>query len=338
MSENPYLQQMAAYERKMRSAPPGAEFFPSTYQPVTRRPGVEQSGVFDPALKHFARAYRAGEPVFHDAQLADRWRRARRTAMEHVLSAIAASPSAEHLVLRGSTLLRAWLGDAAREPGDLDFVVDPPTMTLDEARAADLFADIITAVRDQHHDGTGIAVDTDDVATETIWTYERAPGRRLVFTWHARDLPPGTVQIDAVFNEYLLEPAVWTDLATGAGTSAIRVRAATPALSLAWKIRWLETDTYPQGKDLYDATLLAEFTTVPWGLLEDTLVKELGSDAYRYTPERVLTWKVDWANLQDEHPWIEGDARSWQQRLASALTRSFPPPVCQGELGMPSST
>ncbi|PYC74957.1 hypothetical protein C7C45_03455 [Micromonospora arborensis] len=40
------------------------------------------------------------------------------------------------------------------------------------------------------------------------------------------------------------------------------VLAAPAPLALAWKLLWLATDRYPQGKDLYDAALLAEHTTV----------------------------------------------------------------------------
>ncbi|WP_309111613.1 hypothetical protein [Saccharothrix sp.] len=33
-------------------------------------------------------------------------------------------------MLRGSVALRAWLGEVAREPGDLDFVVVPKTFAV----------------------------------------------------------------------------------------------------------------------------------------------------------------------------------------------------------------
>ena len=45
------------------------------------------------------------------------------------------------------------------------------------------------------------------------------------------------------------------------GVAAPMLAAPAP-LALAWKLLWLATDTYPQGKDLYDAVLLAENTTV----------------------------------------------------------------------------
>ncbi|HSA52983.1 MAG TPA: nucleotidyl transferase AbiEii/AbiGii toxin family protein [Yinghuangia sp.] len=52
--------------------------------------------------------------------------RAHRAALDHVLALIAGSETAETLVLRGSMTLPAWLGERAREPGDLDWIVLPP--------------------------------------------------------------------------------------------------------------------------------------------------------------------------------------------------------------------
>lgn len=54
-----------------------------------------------------------------------RLRVAHRTALDHVLSLVAAAPCGQTLVLRGSTTMLAWLGEQAREPGDLDWVVRP---------------------------------------------------------------------------------------------------------------------------------------------------------------------------------------------------------------------
>jgi hypothetical protein len=51
---------------------------------------------------------------------------ARRAALDHVLRLIAEAPWSGGLVLRGSMTLPAWVGAAAREPGDLDFVVLEP--------------------------------------------------------------------------------------------------------------------------------------------------------------------------------------------------------------------
>ncbi|GAA2000091.1 hypothetical protein GCM10009838_76940 [Catenulispora subtropica] len=48
-----------------------------------------------------------------------------------MLGLIAAAPWSDGLVLRGSMLMTAWCGPAAREPADLDFIV------VDEGRPVD---------------------------------------------------------------------------------------------------------------------------------------------------------------------------------------------------------
>ncbi|MGW1992151.1 nucleotidyl transferase AbiEii/AbiGii toxin family protein [Embleya sp. NPDC001921] len=48
---------------------------------------------------------------------------ARRAVLDHLLRLIADAPWSERLVLRGSMVMPAWVGDRAREPADLDFVV-----------------------------------------------------------------------------------------------------------------------------------------------------------------------------------------------------------------------
>ena len=63
--------------------------------------------------------------------------------------------------------------------------------------------------------------------------------------------------------------------------------------ALAWKLLWLATDTYPQGKDLYDAVLLAEHTTVDQSLVRQLMRPELGPEADTFRAETVLSWAVD---------------------------------------------
>ncbi|MFF4817503.1 nucleotidyl transferase AbiEii/AbiGii toxin family protein [Kitasatospora sp. NPDC001309] len=55
-------------------------------------------------------------------------RRAHRAALDHLLALVAASPLGETLVLRGSMVMPAWVGDDAREPADLDWIVPPPPL------------------------------------------------------------------------------------------------------------------------------------------------------------------------------------------------------------------
>ncbi|MFJ8582549.1 nucleotidyl transferase AbiEii/AbiGii toxin family protein [Micromonospora sp. NPDC093277] len=300
-----------AREETMRSAPAGTPGYPNTYQPLPAQPGVRQRAAFDPALKQYGNAYRAGEPVFSDPGTGARWRAARRAAMRHMITVIADTRWAQHLVLRGSVTMSAWFGAAARDPGDLDFVVAPPSMDSHSDEATAMFAGILSALR--HRPGAGL--DPDRVETSDIWTYERADGRRLIIPFTTDDGLTGSVQADFVFNEHLpLEPT--TIRLDGVDRP---VPAATAEMSLAWKVMWLATDTYPQGKDLYDAVLLAEHTTVSPQLVRDLLRPELGAEADDFTVESVLAWNVDWGNFLDEYPGVSGDVEAWKRRLALAL-------------------
>jgi hypothetical protein len=252
-----------------------------------------------------------------------RWRSARRAAMEHVLSIVAGSRWSEHLVLRGSILLRAWFGEAAREPGDLDWLVTPPTMMLEDRRTANMLDGIVAAIRAQRRVSDTVTIGPD-VKIDDVWTYERAPVRRLLADWSTADhAQRGTVQLDFAFNEVLPVPAARTHILRGDGGEPVTVWAAGPALSLAWKILWLETDFSPQGKDLYDATLLAERTYLPLDLLREVLSRELGAEAEAFTADRVLGWRVDWQKFSDEHPWVPGKGTQWQVRLHRALQGTF---------------
>ena len=308
-----------------RTEPPVQRQTPRTFKPGPRDARVKRPDVFEPALLQYQRAFRPGEPQFADPLLARPWRDARRRVMDHVLCSISASPWGEHLVLRGSLLLKAWLGDAARDPGDIDFTVIPHTKLISEPWAAELFAGLVEVVRDQPLVGRGIEIVPHEVATDEIWTYDRAPGKRVVFPWKAEGLPGGVVQCDVVFGERIDPPPTRTLITAGSlGGGECTVWAATREQSLAWKILWLETDRYAQGKDLYDAALLAEQTTLPKSLLERTLLAEPG---HRMTApidaELPLTWTIDWDNFKLEYPHVEGESRDWQERLAAALRRSF---------------
>ncbi|MFE2999534.1 nucleotidyl transferase AbiEii/AbiGii toxin family protein [Nocardia sp. NPDC059246] len=56
-----------------------------------------------------------------------RFRAAHRAALDHTLELIAESPWGRGLVLRGSITMAAWVGDKARPPADLDWIVPDPT-------------------------------------------------------------------------------------------------------------------------------------------------------------------------------------------------------------------
>ncbi|NKE61172.1 nucleotidyl transferase AbiEii/AbiGii toxin family protein [Lentzea sp. PSKA42] len=301
-----------SWDERLRQAPRWERGFPATFHPLAVKPGqdITQRAVFDPALKQFKHAFRGGDPRFGDPVDGARWLGTRRKAMAHVLHLIGNSDWAENLVLRGSVVMREWFGDAAREPGDLDFVVTPRYITIDSPRARQLIDDLVESVRAD----PGPGLRADEVSTEHIWTYERVPGRRVVFPFDVEGLPQGAIQIDLVFNEELPiapEPVEVT------GTILL---AANQELSLAWKLQWLATDSYPQAKDLYDAALLAEHTTVDTGVVIELLRPELGDRAYDFDRKSVLELDhVDWDNAPSELPVTKADEPALLERIAAAL-------------------
>lgn len=287
---------------------------------------VDRSLVFDPALKHLSDGFRLGNPQFTSPEISRQWLHARRQIMDHLLAIAIDSPWHQHLVLRGSLLLKAWLGDQAREPGDIDWVCRPQNISVDHSLAAKILYGLVQLVSEQPQVGA-IAIDIDRISLSKIWTYERADGQRLVFPWKAHGLPPGELQMDIVFGEEIPVEPILVNIPGPAGVNRL-VWAASKELSLAWKILWLETDCYPQGKDLYDATLLAEQTNRPMEVIRQVL--EANADWVRvskrlgFSWDRPFSWsididEIDWENFQLEYPWIQGTSHDWQWRLEQLL-------------------
>lgn len=298
---------------------------PNTYDvEAGGEPGLRSPKLFEPALKQFPGAYRRGDPQFSDPEIGHAWYNARRDVLDHLLRLVGASPWKNHLVLRGSVLLKAWLGEAAREPGDIDWVFQPPDVGISNLLARELFDDFVHMASENPRTGHTV-IDAAGATTDDIWTYERADGRRIVLPWRAEGLPSGTVQMDVVFGEELFADPIQTTIPSPHG-GGVSVWSATKELSLAWKLLWLETDSYPQGKDLYDATLLAEQTSLPFELLY-RVVQSGGDGYYDYAgklhPDFPREWDVDWENFRTEYPWVEGEAEEWQARLTEALAPTF---------------
>ncbi|RKE21166.1 nucleotidyl transferase AbiEii/AbiGii toxin family protein [Streptomyces sp. TLI_171] len=293
---------------------------PLTFRPI-EDPRARQPAVFDPSLKQHGHAFRTGDPRFADPALAAAWRAARRTAMDAVLTAVADSGWVDHLVLRGSVVLRAWFGEAAREPGDLDFVVVPEDWAIDEARTADLLHGLTRAAAAATADGP-VRILAHEAVSEEIWTYERVPGRRLLLPWEADGLPGGGVQLDFVFNEPLPVPPEPLEVAPGAVLNV-----ATRELSLAWKLMWLHTDGHPQGKDLYDAALLAGSVHLRYAVLRDVFVPgEAHYAELPLGPESVPgagEHRTEWFHFAGEYPESAGDEAAHHRRLAAALAPTF---------------
>ena len=302
--------------------------FPNTLRTVYQD-GTGQSPVFEPALLHFPNAYRAGDPRFEDESLAQRWLTARRTALDTVLEAVSSTAGAGELMLRGSVLLRSWYPTMAREPGDLDFVVLSDAWEVSDPRTDVLFEQIARTAEllGTRESALPVCIEASGATSDDIWTYDRVPGRRLVLPWRAEGTPGGWVQLDFVFGEPLPlapEPAVVT---AGSGRPGVPLQVASKQLSLAWKLVWLMTDMHPQGKDLYDAVLLAEDTPLDYGVLRDALVH---ADASYYRVNSLglsdlaeLEVAVGWDHFRGEYPFVTGTADDWLLRLCLALEPTF---------------
>lgn len=294
---------------------PVAEPEPATSQGLGGAPVTGRSKVFDPALKHFRVGLLPDEPPFETADEIASWRALQRHVMSHVLSSIAVSPVASQLVLRGSALLCAWFPETARPPKDLDFVVVPETLSMTDRRAVELLETVMTAVTSRECEG--VALRRDEVARDQIWTYDRVPGTRLVFRWTAPGFPWGATQLDFVFGERLPVAHQLLNVALTPERHA-ELQVAPKDLSLAWKLLWLHSDVHPRGKDLYDAMLLAESTTLPLPLLQAVFKI---ADTKLPRPEAL-------SRVGDDFEWVgfeeQSDAtvEAWKQRLARALRPS----------------
>jgi hypothetical protein len=301
-----------------------AQGYPNTFPPTAvESPEAIQAQLFDPALQHYPCGFRLGEPAFASQELSQRWYGVRGQMIGHLLRLVSGSSLHNHLVLRGSLLMKAWLGDAAREPGDIDWVVTPKSLEMTDPAAQSMLDRLVRAVTDQP--GTGDAsIEVSRIATDDIWTYERAPGKRIVFPWTTPGLPGGSVQMDLVFGEELWTAPVVTPIPAEGGP--VPTWAVTRDLALAWKLLWLESDMYPQGKDLYDAMLLAEQTPISYRLIEQVFEEGDCRPLHELSPDFPMQWEIDWASFRQEYPWVAGEAAEWQARLTAALAPTFAAP------------
>lgn len=276
--------------------------------------------IFDPSTQHYTRAFRRGDPVLPPEEQ-QRWVSARRKIMTHLVSIATSGSGAHYLVLRGSLALKSCLGEEAREPGDIDWVIQPSEMRMDDRESKEMLEGIIHGVI-ANPKCDDVWIEHQNITSTDIWTYDRAPGHRIAFPWRCGELPPAIVHMDFVFEQPLHAPAINEEIRFDQGTRK-RVTMASPEESLAWKLSWLASDMYPQGKDLYDAVLLAELIILPPQLLKRVMV-----DSKTWEGERTLERfpfarkdedNVDWENFLKECPWVQGTAEEWTSRLLRAM-------------------
>lgn len=262
--------------------------------------------VFDPAMSHFVKGYRASEPVFSDAVQASDFRKARLGLLTEMLALLGGSRFRDQLVLRGSAAMPMWVGFHARDPHDLDFVVVPADVSIDGDVGKELFIGLAALVAEATFTHAKMIAARPTVSD--IWTYDRVPGRRLVFHWQVGDLPWGALQLDFVFNEPLPMPPRRIE--------QLGLLTAAPELSLAWKLLWLHTDAHLCAKDLYDAVVLAENYSVGRSIVEDVFA--LAGEPMPTTFSGIMTSHLEWVGV-DCPPDAESVGTEWRRRLFVAL-------------------
>ena len=280
--------------------------------------------MFDPALKHYPRAFVKG-PLADDLE-ARALEDARSRVLQQSLHALATAPVRDALVLRGSLTLEAWFPDRARRAHDLDFVVRDAALAPDDAPAAALLAGIRRAVRGALIAGDVQVLD-DEITLDSIWTYERAEGRRLSVPWTFAGSTRDALQIDVVFHEPLQDAPTLEVLRDAAVTRTYRDAPTGPSLwfasraeSLGWKLLWLGGDMNPQAKDLYDAVLLAEHVTLPVELLRRVFAGKGETWAHGVDTQFVRAWAVEWESFALEYPALATGTRAeWLDWLATTL-------------------
>ncbi|HVV99339.1 MAG TPA: nucleotidyl transferase AbiEii/AbiGii toxin family protein [Planctomycetaceae bacterium] len=242
--------------------------------------------------------------------------------MDGLLRLLGESKWNRHLVLRGSRLMAEWFPDEARNPGDLDWVVVPRSIHADHLLARELLAGTIGLIEAQPLFGEA-SIAVTGITSDQIWSYERCPGVRVMVPWKADGIPGGVIQMDFVFGERLWIDPVAESVKLCDGSS-VKLNVVPPELALLWKMLWLYCDISPQGKDVYDAVLLAETASFSLPMLKNALQQ---SDSWWVGRDPSLSALAvpEWEAFITEYPWIPGDEEYWIGRLIQALQPSFEP-------------
>jgi len=306
------------------------EDYPNTLRAQEAVAGNGRPRLFDPALKHFPRAYQLGDYVAGTSQERGELERVRAQVRGHLLRLIATSRWRDHLILRGSVLMQWWFGEWARDPKDIDWVFQPQSVKPEDALAQECLNELIELVR-RFPRTKNAEIITSHIVQDEIWTYERAEGRRLLFPFQTADGTTREVQMDIVWDEPLHEPAARHLLRPENEGDAAQpyLLAASPALSLAWKLLWVAGDMHPQAKDFYDSVLLAEKlysenTPLSFDLLRRVFDQDEWWRGQPLTFDAIITpYPYDWDEFRLAYPWIGVEEEAWRERLRAALTLTF---------------
>ncbi|MEY9913355.1 hypothetical protein ABIA35_009627 [Catenulispora sp. MAP12-49] len=252
-----------------------------------------------------------------------------RLALDHVLGLIAGAGWSSCLVLRGSMLMTAYAGSAARKPGDLDFIVIKDGWPAEGAA----FEDLYRLIRENSRVGAGVVLEAEQFGDSGDWTYVdyTMRGTRLTVPWRVEGTEGtegtgstegtegtdvcGTVQMDFAMDEPMPALPSWTRIPRLDGGFSVLL-AASAELSLVWKLMWLMEDSkegISRGKDLYDAVVLAELDPLREG------IRAGGSAQAGLRRRDVEGWEVAWNAFVAENPEVQGSLEQWKQRLVDAL-------------------
>lgn len=296
--------------------PPTTMRHPLGYIKDQQRPDV-----FDPALKQYPYAFVHGAPTSSNEALSLAEKRS--YLLQLTLVALGNSSVRDELVLRGSLTLETWFPGRARRAHDVDLVIRDTTTTPFHAASEELLTEIAIAARDAIR--TDVVVLDDQIALDSIWTYERAEGRRITLPWRHETGMQDVVQIDVVFQEPLQdEPVLETLRSSASEQGSVHVPPpslwfASKAESLAWKLLWLDTDAHKQAKDLYDAILLAEHVPLPKGLVQRVFAAKANPWKYETNSQLVRSWVIDTQHFALEYPELSLEGGPRVERLEKVL-------------------
>jgi hypothetical protein len=296
--------------------------YPATFRALNPDQEAKRPQIFEPALRQFSNAFQFGEPKDLDAEEQAHIKEVRAEVRNHLLQLVSQSKWKDHLVLRGSTAMQCWFGERAREPKDIDWVFRPAEVKLGDPESEQCYQGLVELVR-QNPLTTHTEILVSRIATDDIWTYERAAGRRIVFPFRSRKGIEREIQMDIVWNETLFHAPTEVSILLD-DSIAVPLWAATAEESLCWKLLWLITDSEAQGKDLYDAVLLAEHTSLSAELVQHLIGTVHVCDPW-YQDQGISLGsmlehlRVDWQNFKIDYPWIPGEYIDWYERLRRAL-------------------
>lgn len=194
----------------------------------------------------------------------------------------------------------------------------------DEFERPSLQEDLTAAISCDPFASDDVTLNARGIHTDEQWPYfdsYGSTGTRLIVPWDSEDYGSGQLHLDFAVDHTLPDPPVWTAIPRADGRPPTPVPTASRELSLAWKLLWLHTDAtesgHANGKDLYDAVLLAES---PHTALTARLLRTvLGTRTRDLTPTAMRDWEVDWTDFRASHPGVSGELGDWLDRLVRAL-------------------